>query len=121
MSEKVLLKSKRMLRKLESVTSSMPPDWFTYRNYAVKDAGSSANARSVEVQDGVVTHHYAGRYTWRFTGNLASAEFQEALVGKLPNEGADKEAPTRVQPPRTAKGNKAHNKVPAKQRRLQRL
>ena len=37
--EQVLMKAKKMLRSLESITYAMPSDWFTYRNYFVKNTG----------------------------------------------------------------------------------
>lgn len=87
MNEQILTKAKRMLRRLQAVTTSMPPDWFTYRNYLVKDASrKSADKPSAEVRDGVFTQTFADGYTWRFTDNLASKEFQEALWGKTPDE-----------------------------------
>ena len=119
-----MVKAKRMLRRLESVTYSMPSEWFTYRNYLVKDPSDpsrqseqSANGRSIDVRDGVFTQSFAGGYTWRFSGNLASTAFQQALMGKK----AQEVEPTRVQPYRTAKGAKAAKKVPKKQRRLTRV
>lgn len=122
LKESVLLKAKRMLRRLESVTNAMPSDWFSYRNYDVKpDVKESATGPKAEFRDGVFTQTFSGGYTWRFTGNLASKEFQEALEGKFPNDKPQEDVPTRVQPPRAAKGKKAAKKLPGKQRRLQRV
>ena len=121
MNEQVLTKAKRMLRRVQAVTSSMPSDWFTYRNYLVKDPSeNSVDNNSVEFRDGVFTQTFVGGYTWRFTRNLASKEFQEALYGKNSHE-AEEEIPTRVQPYRSAKGKKAAKKIPGKQRRLKRV
>ena len=122
MQEPVLLKAKRMLRRLESVTGSMPRDWFTYRNYFVKrPLGEPADGRTIDFSDGVFTQTFVGGYTWRFTGNLASTEFQEALTGKLADKNPQEVVPVRVQPFRTAKGKKAAKKLPGKQRRLARV
>ena len=122
MNEQVLTKAKRMLRRVQAVTSSMPSDWFTCRNYLLKDTSqNSVGDNSVEFRDGVFTHTFVGGYTWRFTGNLASKEFQEALYGKTSHEEADEAIPTRVQPYRSAKGKKAAKKIPGKQRRLKRV
>ena len=64
MNEQILTKAKRMLRRLQAVTASMPPDWFTYRNYLVKDPSQkSANKPSAELRDGVFTQTFAGSYT----------------------------------------------------------
>ena len=121
-NEQILSKAKRMLRRLEAVTTSMPPDWFTYRNYLVKDTlRNSVGTTSAELRDGVFTQTFVGGYTWRFTGNLASKEFQEALFGKTSPEQAEEEIPTRVQPYRSARGKKAAKKIPGKQRRLKRV
>lgn len=122
LKEQLLVKAKTMLRRLESVTNAMPSDWFTYRNYFVRQsAAEPANGSNVEFGDGVFTQTFVGGYTWRFTGNLASREFREALVGNLADDKLQEEAPTRLQPYRTAKGNKAAKKVPGKQRRLKRV
>ena len=122
LKESVLVKAKKMLRRLESVTNAMPSEWFSYRNYDVKhDVKESATGSKVEFRDGVFTQTFAGGYTWRFTGNLASKEFREALEGKFPDDKPREEVPTRVQPPRTAKGKKAAKKLPGKQRRLKRV
>ena len=122
LKEAVMLKAKGMLRRLESVTNAMPSDYFSYRNYDVKpDVKESATGSKAEFRDGVFTQTFTGGYTWRFTGNLASKEFQEALEGKLPDDKSREEEPTRVQPPRTAKGKKAARKLPGKQRRLKRV
>ena len=122
MNEQILTKAKRMLRRLEAVTTSMPPDWFTYRNYLVKDTlRKSVNNSSAEVRDGVFTQTFVGGYTWRFTGNLASQEFQKALWGNTSHEEAEEEIPTRAQPYRSARGKKAAKKIPGKQRRLKRV
>ena len=120
--ESVLIKAKRMLRRLESITNAMPSDWFSYRNYYVKhDVSESANGSNVEFGDGVFTQTFVGGYTWRFTGNLASTEFREALEGKVADDKPREEVPMRVQPFRTAKGKKAAKKLPGKQRRLKRV
>lgn len=122
LKEQVLVKAKAMLRRLESVTNAMPSDWFTYRNYFVKHtSGETANDGRVEFGDGVFMQTFVGGYTWRFTGNLASTEFREALAGKLADENAQEEVPTRLQPYRPAKGKKAARKIPGKQRRLKRV
>ena len=122
MNEQILTKAKRMLRRLEAVTTSMPPDWFAYRNYLVKDTlRKSVNNSSAELRDGVFTQTFAGGYTWRFTGNLASQEFQKALFGRASHEEAEEEIPTKMQPYRLSRGKKAAKKIPAKQRRLKRV
>ena len=120
--EQLMLKAKRMLRRLESVTCSMPSEWFTYRNYLVKDpSGQSANSGIIDVRDGVFTQTFAGGYTWRFNGNLASEEFQQALMGKSSHKTVQEEVPTRAQPFRAARGAKAAKKIPKKQVRLNRV
>ena len=116
------MKAKTMLRRLESVTNAMSSDWFTHRNFFVKDtSGESAQRGTVEFGDGFFTQTFMGGYTWRFTGNLASTEFREALMGKLPDEKAPQEMHSRLQPSRAAKGKKAAKKLPGKQRRLARV
>ena len=118
MREQVLMKAKKMLRRLESITRAMPSDWFTYRNYFVKSLVDDDS--NVKFGDGVFAQTFVGGYTWRFTGNLASAEFREALTGKVAGK-TQEEMPTRLQPYRTAKGKKAAKGAPAKQRRLKRV
>ena len=118
MREQVLMKAKKMLRRLESITRAMPSDWFTYRNYFVKSPVDDDS--NVKFGDGVFAQTFVGGYTWRFTGNLASAEFREALTGKVAGK-TQEEMPTRSQPYRTAKGKKAAKGAPAKQRRLKRV
>ena len=121
MKEQVMAQAKRMLRRLGSVTNAMPDDWFSYRNYVGKQVlGEPLNKGSMTFRDGVFSHGFAGGYTWRFTGNLASDEFQAALMGKLPNE-AQEEVPKRVQPFRTSKGKKSAKKIPGKERRFRRV
>ena len=117
LKEQVLMKAKKMLRRLESIAWAMPSDWFSYRNFFVKSTDSVDS--NVNFGDGVFAQTFVGGYTWRFTGNLASAEFRQALTGQL--AGKEKEMPTRLQPYRTAKGKKAAKGLPAKQRRLERV
>lgn len=122
LKEQVLVKAKTMLRRLESVTNAMHSDCFSYRNCFVKHtSGEPANDSNVEFGDGVFTQTFVGGFTWRFTGNLASKEFREALAGKLADGKAREEVPTRLQPYRTAKGKKAAKKTPGKQLRLGRV
>lgn len=123
LNEQVLKRAKTMLRRLESVTNAMPSEWFAHRNYFVKRTPGDETAAdsTVDIGNGVFTQTFVGGYAWRFTGNLASTEFQDALAGKLADEESREEAPTRVQPPRTAKGKKAAKNAPRKQRRLKRV
>ena len=111
-----------MLRRLESITYAMPSDWFTYRNYFVKNTDPFNNDSNVKFGDGVFAQTFVGGYTWRFsdgfTGNLASAAFREALTGKVAGKENQEEMPTRLQAYRTAKAAKG---APAKQRRLKRV
>ena len=115
------MKAKKMLRRSESITYAMPSDWFTYRNYFVKKTDPFNNDSNVKFGDGVFAQTFVGGYTWRFTGNLASAESREALTGKVAGKETQEEMPTRLQPYRTAKGKKAAKGAPAKQRRLKRV
>lgn len=116
--ESVLKDSKMMLRRFESVTSKMPADWFSYRNFS-----SSRQNSGIQHADAFL-HHHVGGYKWRFTGHLAGASFAEAL-GEAPARGStvDDLAPGQAiaQITRASQGRKAARLAPKKLRRSKRV
>ena len=128
-SESVLVRSKRMLRRVESTTKGKPQEWFSYRNYFEPHEPGSSTARNVEFGD-AFTHSFIGGYKWRFTGHLASAAFRNALgwdaveqVSRTDQEIGLGQVVTRshVATPKTGRGNKAAKRALAKSPRFERV
>ncbi|KAK4695879.1 hypothetical protein P7C71_g1950, partial [Lecanoromycetidae sp. Uapishka_2] len=129
----ILVESKGMLRRLEATTLAMPFTWFNYRNYFVEHAPGSQPSSDVQLGDVFVQNFLRG-YTWKFTGNLASEVFRQELGGesvdqaentdveKSPRPNKKRQEPRKtIAKPKTAQGKKAAKKLPAKDRRLERV
>ena len=82
--------AKAMVKRLENVTSEMPEDWFSYRNYS----SSSTRERALEGSEFVprlFSQPITGGHVWNFTGFFATLEFQRAL-GRVTADPAEKDS-----------------------------
>ena len=86
--EKRLSKAKAMMKRLENVTSEMPGNWFSYRNYSSSPTLERATKES-EFVPGEVSQHITSGHVWKFTGFIASLEFQRALGHVTADAGED--------------------------------
>ncbi len=86
--DKHLAEFKAMMKRLASIISQMPEEWFFYRNFNIsgplKDKAISGSTSSTFVQE------ITGGHRWQFTGFLASAEFQVA-IGRQMKQAAEEE------------------------------
>ena len=85
---KHLNNAKKMVKRLENVTSEMPEYWFSYRNYSRSPNLERPMAGS-EFVPRVFSQHITGGHVWNFTGFFASLEFQRALGNVTADAGED--------------------------------
>ena len=67
-----------MVKRLENVTSEMPEEWYSYRNYSSSPTLQRPTAAS-DFVPGVFSQPITGGHVWNFTGFIAGLEFQRAL------------------------------------------
>lgn len=86
--EKRLSEAKAMVKRLENITSEMPEDWFSYRNFSSLPTLERATKES-EFVPGEFSQHITGGHVWKFTDFIASLEFQRALGHVTADAGED--------------------------------
>ena len=85
---KHLNNAKKMVKRLENVTSEMPEHWFSYRNYS-RSPNPEPPTEGSEFVPRVFSQHITGGHVWNFTGFIASLEFQRALGNVTADAGED--------------------------------
>ncbi len=116
--QKHLGDAKKMVKRLENVTSEMPEDWFLYRNYSSSPNVEGATEGS-EFVPSVFSQSITGGHVWNFTGFFASLDFQRAL-GHVTADPAEKDSdPVSTSKTKTRSQTKAEKKAKKQDRRRQ--
>ena len=115
---KHLNNAKKMVKRLENVTSEMPEYWFSYRNYS-RSPNLEPPTEGSEFVPSVFSQPIVGGHVWNFTGFFASLEFQRAL-GNVTADAAEKKSdPLSTRATKTRSQTKAEKKTKKHAKRRQ--